>query len=264
MNDIQVTLTQPAQVQVSFPSPTFSSLDGLDATDSVAKSTGGSVYRTLGDHFADVDNVLLDKYKIWARYIIADDTTEGISGGGSLAMSSALGPPNQGYLLGNWYFGGNPADDRLARDGASPQILFALTDSVGEGYLAGDLIFFTSTLGSAGDATAWLEKFRIRGPNSGYGISLSDLVDVGAGGGDPARVRIASFSTTYCEVGFNSTDKAYINGYDGSASTVFISKNGGGVNLGGILEYVDNAAAVLAGAIIGTVYRTGDILKIVH
>jgi hypothetical protein len=32
----------------------------------------------------------------------------------------------------------------------------------------------------------------------------------------------------------------------------------------GVLQYVDNAAAVSAGLAVGKVYRTGDILKIVH
>ena len=32
----------------------------------------------------------------------------------------------------------------------------------------------------------------------------------------------------------------------------------------GILEYTDNAAALTAGLVAGNVYRTGDVLKIVH
>jgi hypothetical protein len=32
----------------------------------------------------------------------------------------------------------------------------------------------------------------------------------------------------------------------------------------GVLEYADNAAAVTAGLAVGKVYRTGDVLKIVH
>lgn len=32
----------------------------------------------------------------------------------------------------------------------------------------------------------------------------------------------------------------------------------------GILEYADNAAALTAGLVAGNVYRTGDVLKIVH
>lgn len=32
----------------------------------------------------------------------------------------------------------------------------------------------------------------------------------------------------------------------------------------GVLEYADNAAALTAGLVAGNVYRTGDVLKIVH
>ena len=32
----------------------------------------------------------------------------------------------------------------------------------------------------------------------------------------------------------------------------------------GVLEYADNAAALTAGLVAGHVYRTGDVLKIVH
>jgi hypothetical protein len=32
----------------------------------------------------------------------------------------------------------------------------------------------------------------------------------------------------------------------------------------GVLQYADNAAAVSAGLAVGKVYRTGDVLKIVH
>lgn len=32
----------------------------------------------------------------------------------------------------------------------------------------------------------------------------------------------------------------------------------------GVSEHADNAAAILAGLVVGTVYRTGDLMKIVH
>jgi len=35
-------------------------------------------------------------------------------------------------------------------------------------------------------------------------------------------------------------------------------------SLTGVLEYADNAAAVTAGLAVGKIYRTGDVLKIVH
>ena len=57
MSDIQVTLTQPAQVQVSFPSPAYQSLDALDATGVLVRATGSTISRTFGDIEADVVNV---------------------------------------------------------------------------------------------------------------------------------------------------------------------------------------------------------------
>lgn len=67
MSDIQVTLSQPSLVQVSFdetsnvrvsfPSPAYSSLDALDASDSIVKSTGSTTFRTLATRFAEVVNV---------------------------------------------------------------------------------------------------------------------------------------------------------------------------------------------------------------
>lgn len=35
-------------------------------------------------------------------------------------------------------------------------------------------------------------------------------------------------------------------------------------NLSDIVEYADNDAALLAGLVVGDIYRTGDDLKIVH
>jgi hypothetical protein len=37
-----------------------------------------------------------------------------------------------------------------------------------------------------------------------------------------------------------------------------------GLKLGNINEYPDNTAALTAGLVVGEVYRTGDLLKIVH
>lgn len=39
---------------------------------------------------------------------------------------------------------------------------------------------------------------------------------------------------------------------------------GGTVNKFIVSEYADNAAAILGGLTIGRIYRTGDMLKIVH
>lgn len=47
----------------------------------------------------------------------------------------------------------------------------------------------------------------------------------------------------------------------GSSSTFTVA---GKLNLESVSEYTDNAAAVSGGLSVGDVYRTGDILKIVH
>jgi len=49
-----------------------------------------------------------------------------------------------------------------------------------------------------------------------------------------------------------------------SAGNLKITPSGGVTNIQGIVEYADNAAAVTAGLAVGDLYRTDDVLKIVH
>jgi hypothetical protein len=52
--------------------------------------------------------------------------------------------------------------------------------------------------------------------------------------------------------------------YNNSLSTKLTIKGNGQVVLAIVQEYADNAAAVAAGLEVGTIYRTGDAMKIVH
>lgn len=64
-----------------------------------------------------------------------------------------------------------------------------------------------------------------------------------------------------------STGLLYV-GQNNGAETFSVSKTGAiagdTLKLSGVLEYADNAAAIVGGLTTGTVYRTGDLLKIVH
>jgi len=47
-------------------------------------------------------------------------------------------------------------------------------------------------------------------------------------------------------------------------SSVTETKLAGVLNVGTTTDYADNAAAIAGGLVVGDVYRTGDLLKIVH
>ena len=68
--------------------------------------------------------------------------------------------------------------------------------------------------------------------------------------------------------GYSGTDYATLSNYmifsDGQGNQRFRVDNNGNMILNTIQEYADNAAAVLGGLVVGTIYRTGDDLKIVH
>lgn len=62
----------------------------------------------------------------------------------------------------------------------------------------------------------------------------------------------------------NSDTYSYANGnlnYSNADDKLNVS---GKINLGSTTDYINNAAALLGGLVVGDVYRTGDILKIVH
>ncbi len=112
--------------------------------------------------------------------------------GGAMAMSSAAG---EGFLIGNWAYGGTPSTDRFARNGASPQIMFSIDASVPAGTAAGDFLFLTTASGTAGNAITWLPIAQFRqvghhtfvgtlsvGATPGVIPTESELLHVGGGG----------------------------------------------------------------------------------
>jgi len=62
----------------------------------------------------------------------------------------------------------------------------------------------------------------------------------------------------------HASSTGYIAQFENDSATVGFITRGGTMNLTGVVDYADNAAAVTAGLAIGTFYRTGDVLKIVH
>ncbi|MEK7081180.1 MAG: hypothetical protein AAB902_02230, partial [Patescibacteria group bacterium] len=86
------------------------------------------------------------------------DYAPGTITGGQLALASST---IESYVISNWYYGGTPADDRLARTGASSMMLLSTNGSVPADLAAGDIAFYTSPLGTAGDAINWTTRFQL-------------------------------------------------------------------------------------------------------
>ncbi len=87
---------------------------------------------------------------------------------------------------------------------------------------------------------------------SGIGAAISPTIATGT------INTIAMFTTA------NKTGDSPIV-YDGSSSTTITGDlNVTGKTIIDVSEYNDNADALAGGEVIGTVYRTGDLLKIVH
>lgn len=82
-------------------------------------------------------------------------------------------------------------------------------------------------------------------PNTGFGVNLANWSRIRAGGANSNGLIIG-----------NQFDDPII---FGRASQKDIS-----IPSGGIVEYADNAAALAAGKTAGDLYRTADVLKIVH
>lgn len=62
----------------------------------------------------------------------------------------------------------------------------------------------------------------------------------------------------------DSTSSIQITKADGTTPVVTVDTTNSRLNVTGIAEYADNSAAVTAGLSVGTFYRTGDLLKVVH
>jgi hypothetical protein len=106
-----------------------------------------------------------------------------------------------------------------------------------------------------------------------YGYALNPITQIQT----EIALTEASARLGYNENGTNVANKFSASAFDaqiyaidalGQSARVIAIQNTGaglpGIKLEGIPEYADNAAASLAGLTLRTVYRTGDLLKIVH
>ena len=92
--------------------------------------------------------------------------------------------------------------------------------------------------------------------------SNSYITDTGTGflniSSDAALVLSNASGETYFIATSNGSTKLY---YDNSSK---LETRSTGIKISGVLEYADNTAAIAGGLTTGDVYRTGDLLKIVH
>lgn len=111
-------------------------------------------------------------------------------------------------------------------------------------------------------------------PVSGAGFKTSDLLGTAGGIGFHGNDgNVATEGNLF--LGHNALDgHTYVNAPTDISLNVNMSPKvlvksnridfGAAINLGVVPEYADNAAAIAGGKFVGDVYRTGDILKIVH
>jgi hypothetical protein len=92
--------------------------------------------------------------------------------------------------------------------------------------------------------------------------SNSYITDTGTGflniSSDAALVLSNASGETYFIATSNGSTKLY---YDNSSK---LETRSTGIKISGVSEYADNTAAIAGGLTTGDVYRTGDLLKIVH
>ena len=207
----------------------------------------------------------LDTGRLSGRYLTTDGEIGGVGNGGTLTLAEAA-TPNQGYLASNWYYGGDPATDRYARDGASSLILFAIADSPTEGYHAGDLVFLVAPVGHANDPIVWTAQVIIHGNELGLG--LLDTTYIGRGGGAPARVIVQEWSEHFLDLGYTEVKGgAYLQAVTGNVPGPLHLNPDGGPVVFALPIYISNAAALAGGVPVGACYRTGgdpDVICIVH
>ncbi|RZK46000.1 MAG: hypothetical protein EOO97_00045 [Pedobacter sp.] len=90
----------------------------------------------------------------------------------------------------------------------------------------------------------------------------------GIGRGVYMRHGIKATATNDVLVGLDIQPTFYSNGQTGVTSVALRvqgdTKVTGKLNVGTTADYADNAAALAAGLVVGDVYRTGDVLKVVH
>ncbi|MBI4647355.1 MAG: hypothetical protein HY738_12410 [Bacteroidia bacterium] len=158
----------------------------------------------------------------------------------------------------------NTGGDFYIYDGTDVRVTVKQGGNVGIGTTApGTLLHLSSTTAS--------RLLRITGGTSGGG-SLDFFDGATARGIIGASGSIEGNSTS--DIGFESEAQlAFYTG--GSATRKMVIDSNGNVGIGttmptsklqvvGLPEYADNAAAIAAGLTVGAFYRTGDILKVVH
>lgn len=86
------------------------------------------------------------------------------------------------------------------------------------------------------------------------------IVPQGAGGKFQVRGQTAVDNTSWFTI-FNTGNARFDGGSTDPGVRLYV---GGKVAVSDMTEYADNAAAVTAGLGVGTLYRTGDLVKVVH
>jgi len=124
----------------------------------------------------------------------------------------------------------------------------------------------------ANDSLKWsLGSLNIKGNasiggESSHGLLINDLLSVigdfyGNDGGTMVRVNGEVYTVGIGDVDDNNNGT--VQTLDDDAQTITLTA-ANGIIISTVPEYADNAAAISAGLVVGTIYRTGDDLKIVH
>jgi len=124
----------------------------------------------------------------------------------------------------------------------------------------------------ANDSLKWsLGSLNIKGNasidgESSHGLLINGLLSVigdfyGNHGGTMVRVNGAVYTVGIGDVDDNNNGT--VQTLDDDAQTITLTA-ANGIIISTVPEYADNAAAISAGLVVGTIYRTGDDLKIVH
>lgn len=94
--------------------------------------------------------------------------------------------------------------------------------------------------------------------------SLTNAIVIGIGDSGSTGNYATAIHNNTIVMGYKATSTAANQFMIGTATTNYNMYLNGGLTFTNCPEYVDNAAAIAAGLAIGRVYRTGDLMKIVH